>query len=277
MHIGFKHDPDWGPYSPETASDVPTSTDLVVRRFRVPVAHRGMAGKRLAFFSDLHWANHGRERRDRLVNQVNAAAADWIVFGGDLIRFLEHATPAFAILRDLRASLAKVAVLGNRERIHDWFGLDRWHALFREAGFELLVNETWPAPACPALAFTGVDDPRWGQPDLDPAETATTDRFRILVTHSPDVVGHTTGRRLGDLVLAGHTHGGQVRLPLAGALYTSSQYWRQFDRGWRRRRSDGTRLYITAGAGETRAPLLHRRILCPAEMAVIEFTPGTER
>ncbi|OGV68054.1 MAG: hypothetical protein A3K19_27000 [Lentisphaerae bacterium RIFOXYB12_FULL_65_16] len=274
MYIGFKHDPDWLPYAPETPGDASTSSDLAVRQFRLPVAAPALAGKRLLFFSDLHWANQGREHRERLITQINAIAADWIAFGGDLIRFLEFATAAFGILRELRAGLAKLAVLGNRERIHEWFGMDRWHALYREAGFELLVNETWLDPACTAITFTGIDDPRWGHPDLRCAESAPADRFRVLLTHSPDAVGHTTGQRLGDLVLAGHTHGGQIRLPLVGALYTSSGYWRQFDRGWRRRQSDGTQLYVTTGVGETRYPMLERRILCPAEFAVFEFVQG---
>ena len=69
--------------------------------------------------------------------------------------------------------------------------------------------------------------------------------------HSPETIGHTTGHFLGHLVLTGHTHAGQLRIPGFGALYTSTPYGKQFESGWYRRPSDGTWMMVTAGIGQT--------------------------
>ena len=70
------------------------------------------------------------------------------------------------------------------------------------------------------------------------------------------------------MALCGHTHGGQWRLPLAGAIYVPSLYRRRFDRGWFRRDGSGTLMFVSVGAGELS---LHGRFNCPREAAVIEF------
>ena len=95
------------------------------------------------------------------------------------------------------------------------------------------------------------------------------------MTHSPDAAVNAGLCDLGDLVLAGHTHGGQIRLPWFGALYASSRYGRAFDRGWFLRR-DGLRMLVTAGAGETGGGLFRQRLLCPPEIVVLDLSPAAE-
>ncbi len=93
------------------------------------------------------------------------------------------------------------------------------------------------------------------------------DRFALLLYHSPDLMPEAT--ELGvDLYLCGHTHGGQIRLPLLGALITSSEFWRQYDMG--RYEENGTTLYVSRGLGMEGLGAPRARLLSPPE--IIEWT-----
>jgi len=189
-----------------------------------------------------------------------------LLFGGDLCRHLTDLSGALAALGQLRARRGAFAIPGNRERAHSWLPPNFWPTRFAQAGFRFLLNE---AVDLGPLALAGLDDPRHGQPDptvLEPWQNAG--KPLLTLWHSPDGPAGADGQFLGDLVLAGHTHGGQIRLPLIGPLYTSSGYGRQFDCGWFER-TDGTRLCVTTGCGETGTDLFRRRLLCPPEIVVL--------
>ena len=268
----LRYDRDWQRSGLEEEATF-SETTPVVRRFRVPLgAGDKAAGQRLLFFSDLHWCRRDEEGGERLVELINNTKADWIVFGGDLIRHLEHLEAATALLGRLQAGRGKVAVLGNRERHHFWLDLRSWYDRYERCGFRLLVNEPWPTSREGDPVLVGLDDCRHGEPGLDcVAEFADSGRFTVVVTHSPDMVGHSTGSFVGNLVLAGHTHGGQLRIPRLGSVYTASAYWRQFDLGWYRRRSDGARMYVTSGLGETGRGILRCRLCCPREIVLLDL------
>ena len=271
----FCHDPDWI-RQPLGGSSERLDPGLVVRRFTVPLP--GSFGRpfQVALFSDLHWNGEPARRLRRLVEAVNAAAVDVVLFGGDLAAYQSHLPDALRQLAALRARCACLAVRGNRESACAWLQRDFWRQRYASAGFLYLENEVWmPAhdPAAPAIV--GLDDERHGCPDLGAIATAAhSGRTVISLAHNPDVVGYRSATFLGHLVLAGHTHAGQYRVPGYGALFTSSRFGRQFDHGWRQRR-DGTLLYITAGVGETGPGLLRRRIFCPPELVLLTLVGAT--
>jgi len=269
-----KHDRDWRRFNlPGTSASLPA--DLQLRRFCCPLPDASLAGKTLLFFSDIHWCGRNAARLRALVEVVNNLAPDWIVFGGDLIRFMSDVPGVLPYLGDLQAKQGKIAVRGNRESVHYWQPVDFWRKSFAEVGFSMLVNEVLTSAESGGIHFVGLDDLRHGDPDLDLlAQTPATSPAVITVSHTPDTVGHQSERFLGHLVLAGHTHGGQLRIPGVGPLYTSSVYGKQFDRGWFER-VDGTLMYVTAGIGETGRNLLRRRLFCPAEAVLMEFIPVT--
>ncbi|NLF19225.1 MAG: hypothetical protein GX595_18505 [Lentisphaerae bacterium] len=246
--------------------------DLCLRRFDLCLPGLGPEPFTLAFFSDLHWDGQPAARLRRLVEAVNAAAADLVLFGGDLAAYLVDVPSALAQLGGLRARRACLAVRGNRESACAWLGPSFWRERYAEVGFRYLHNELWEDPADPAApVLVGVDDQRHGDPDFQPAaQAAAAGRTVVTLTHNPDAVGHRDGAFLGHLVLSAHTHGGQYRLPGLGALFTSSRFWRQFDRGWRCHRQ-GALLYVTTGAGETGSGLLRRRLCCPPEVVLISL------
>ncbi len=269
----FRHDADWQRVARAgEAVSLAASSRAVARRFAVPCTASGLPGRRLVFVSDLHWCDSDPEGDEGLVAAVNELAADWFVFGGDLIRYVQYVPGAMRLLAGVQARLGKFAVLGNRESTHDWLPAGFWQREYEKAGIMLLVNAVWTGNGDEGLAVAGIDDYRYGVPDLSCLEGAGgSGRFVVLVTHSPDAVGQTTGQAVGDLVLAGHTHGGQIRLPGLGPIYTSSVYGRQFDRGWFLRGSDQARMCVSAGVGCTGWDPLRRRVLCPAEITVLDF------
>jgi predicted MPP superfamily phosphohydrolase len=99
---------------------------------------------------------------------------------------------------------------------------------------------------------------------LDAAVTGIPDDgFRILLAHSPDVIRDVA--RLGvDLMLSGHTHGGQVRFPFIGATVVPSRYGPRYSAG--EYRVEGTTLYVSRGLGTVRLPI---RFLCRPELAIL--------
>jgi predicted MPP superfamily phosphohydrolase len=265
----FSHDPHWV-RQPLSGTRERLDSGLVVQRFAVPLPGSINRPFRVAFFSDLHWDGEPARRLQRLVETVNAAAVDVVLFGGDLGAHLLDLPDALRHLAALQARCARIAVRGNRESACAWLRREFWRERYGQAGFLYLENDIWtPTHEPGAPAFVGVDDERHGDPDLGAAQTAAQGgRTVVTLTHNPDVIGCRSETFLGHLVLSGHTHGGQYRLPGLGALFTSSRFWRQFDHGWRRRR-DGTLLYITSGTGETGYRLLRRRIFCPAELVLL--------
>jgi len=72
------------------------------------------------------------------------------------------------------------------------------------------------------------------------------------------------------LILTGHTHGGQVRIPLFGAVKTSSRFRKRFERGLYRHRKTGTWMFVSSGVGVTGIAM---RLFCPPEALIIEFVP----
>jgi predicted MPP superfamily phosphohydrolase len=94
------------------------------------------------------------------------------------------------------------------------------------------------------------------------------ERFTILLYHSPDLAPDAA--RLGiDLQLSGHTHGGQVRLPLYGALYASSVYGKRFEMGLRR--VGDLHVFVSRGIGMEGMGAPRVRFLCPPEMILWEI------
>jgi predicted MPP superfamily phosphohydrolase len=273
MQFPWKTGSDWLRTRPPGGAAVEDLADFVVRSFALPGAPASLVGQRLLLFSDLHWSKGSDSAAVALVQAVNGLEADWLLFAGDLIRYLEFWEPAAGILNRLRARRGKAAVPGNRERVHGWLSCERWQQLFAETGFRLLLNSVWRPQQSPGLLLAGLDDGRRGTPDLTSlrqADCATAD-LRVLLSHTPDSVARAGPGPFADIVLCGHTHGGQIRVPGLGAVYTSSAYGRYFDHGWYSRRQDGALMYITAGVGVTGRGPLRRRIRCAPELVVLEL------
>ncbi|MBX3201147.1 MAG: metallophosphoesterase [Labilithrix sp.] len=232
-------------------------------RIEVPhhVAHAAVARPLvLAHLSDLH--THGLGRREQRVVEILAhEAPDAIVVTGDLVDDgdLESARPLFG---RLHAPLGVWVVRGNWE---NWRPPANERETIASFGAKLLVNEG--TLLRPDIWLAGLDDPISGAADLDAAlRGAPPTSTKIALFHSPDVFDDIAGRV--DLAFAGHTHGGQVRLPLIGALWTPPGSGRYVD-GWYD--ASDARMLVSRGVGTS---VVDVRFLCPPEVAIVTIAPS---
>ncbi len=230
---------------------------------------------RVAQLSDLHYGPYIHEGSVRAwVRQTQAENPDLIVVTGDVVdkdlkRPLE---PLVAALSGLGAPLGVWACLGNHDNARFRFGALRdLAAALAEAGVTLLIDEGHLVRN--DLYLAGVDDLEVGRPNLEAAlRGAPGDAATLLLCHQPDF--YLRMRVHVDLTLSGHTHGGQVRLPGVGALYTSSCYGERYLEGWAPPPNpDFGKAYVSRGLGVSLLPL---RFNCPAELAVFDITPGEQ-
>ena len=220
----------------------------------------------IVFLSDLHWNGKMTEFYEELITSINALEADWIVFCGDLSVYMDTVESGLKWLSRLKAKCGKLAILGNRESPIFWLGIDYWAKAYEQVGYKLLCNKAHDAGD---LLFYGVDDRRYGTSDWTPLHDDP--RPVISFSHNPDAAaGATDDTFIGDLVLCGHTHGGQLCLPLIGPIYTSSQYGRQFVHGMQQRK-DGTLCLTASGVGESGFGILRHRLCCPREYVYLQI------
>jgi uncharacterized protein len=229
----------------------------VVRSTRVAVAGwpAGAPPLRLLLLSDVHVGGPDMppERLRRIVDQINRLSPDVVLIAGDLVtdkrlatRYYSH-EEAVAPLAGLRPRLATIAVLGNHDH---WRDAAAAHRALAGAGIRVLDNQ---AVQVGPLAVGGLDDDFTDRADL-PATLAALRRLegpRLILSHSPDPFADPAPDVF--LMLAGHTHCGQISLPLVGPLSTMSEYGRRFACGVVR--EGGRTLVVTAGLGTSGIPL----------------------
>lgn len=232
-------------------------SDPVVRRTQValPDWPEGEPPVQVVLISDLHVAGPDMppSRLARIVAQINALEPDLVLIAGDLVSDKRIATRTYTLaeatapLAGLRSHLGTFAVLGNHEH---WRDASEARAALRGTGVTVLDNSA--ARAGP-LAIGGLDDAYTGHDDL-PATLAAMRALpgaRLMLSHSPDPFPDLPADV--PLMLAGHTHCGQIRLPFVGAISTMSRYDERYACG--RINERGRTLVVSAGLGTSILPL----------------------
>jgi predicted MPP superfamily phosphohydrolase len=246
-----------------------TMADPTVQRatLTLPQLPPGTPPIRLALLSDIHVAGPDMppERLARIVAQVNALEPDLVLIAGDLVsekRLATHIyTPAEVVapLGKLEARLGVVAVPGNHDH---WFDMPGLAAELRNHGIVLLANAAHRAGP---LVIGGLDDDYTGRADVD-ATLAAMERqqgAQIVLSHSPDPFATLPGT-VG-LMLAGHTHCGQIAYPWGGAPAHLSDHGDRYGCG--RIDEDGKVLIVGAGLGTSLIPV---RLFTRPEIWLIE-------
>ena len=202
--------------------------DPVVRRtsLTMPDWPAGAPPIRVALLTDIHVAGPDMPpaRLSRIVEKVNRLRPDLVLLGGDFVSDKRTATwrysgrEALAPLARLNAPLGVVSVLGNHDH---WRGRDEIVAALRKARIRVLEND---ALHVGPLSLGGIDDAFIGRDDAVRTAAAMHDLpgSKIVLTHSPDIAPNLPPDVT--LLLAGHTHCGQIRLPLVGAISFMSHY-----------------------------------------------------
>ena len=241
-----------------------------------------LAGRTLLFFSDTHVRNAGLTGFFPGVKQGGGTEwlmkafqelfeaipmPDCILFGGDLAGEASWIGRGLDFLRVLPSGPRKFAVCGNWELRRRWLPAERWRDLFAGAGFRLLLNES--AEAC-GIRFYGLDDAKEGDGLSGEADVPAAENVCIL-SHNPDTAAAMLpAERLrgAPLILCGHTHGGQFRIPGFGAVLTSSRFGKRLEYGVYRHSSTDATMYVSAGIGAT---WFNARICCPPEVLFVNF------
>ena len=239
------------------------------RELRLPRWPAELDGLRVALISDLHTgAPHvDEERIERLVAAVNPRAADLVLLLGDFVdpnvRGGSPVAPEAVARRlgELHAPLGVLAVLGN----HDWrHGGERIPAALRAAGIRVLENEVADLGR---LHVAGVADARTRDADVARTVRAVPAGAPVLLlSHDPDLFPHVPDRVA--LTVSGHTHGGQVAVPVLRRKVIPSRYGERYARG--HVVEGGRHLYVTAGFGTSGWPV---RLFAPAEVVILALRP----
>ncbi len=240
---------------------------------------KALGGRRILFFSDLHirpqtaksfpvkmqW-NGMAAIRDFLLDTIEKYQPDHLFCGGDLMAYACCFPESAELFRSLSCPGLKIAVYGNWDLMRPWLPAREWQRMIGQTGLKLLVNEA--AYDGPMRVF-GLDEVRKGSPEYFRPEPPPA--FECVLVHNPDTIAQTLSSEMLrgiDLILCGHTHGGQIRIPGFGAVMCSSVHWKTFEYGLYRNRKTGTRLLVTAGLGVT---FIRRRIFCPPEAVIIDL------
>lgn len=222
------------------------------------------AGTRLVHFSDVHLGfNKDAHDLARLIKHIKEEKPDLICFTGDIVdSYAEDLTDSVAILAELEAPLGKYAILGN----HDYKNTELLTRLLNESGFRVLRNQSYLIKQGGAvMAVAGLDDMLHGKPDPEAAIQGIPDgTFTVLMMHEPDYADTAEGYPF-HLQLSGHSHGGQIRLPLLGAPFTPYGSQKYID-GLYYTENKAMPVYVNRGFGETMMPL---RFMCRPELTVL--------
>lgn len=240
--------------------------------------------------SDLHMRD-GEQRKAAMLASLFDLHPDLVVITGDFVQTTGDVQFCGEALRGLKAKYGKIGVLGNHD--HYRYG---WRTVFRrtarrpaarpsaanspqdirvaleDAGVSILANshvrlnvhgqDIW---------VIGVDDPYNHLADLPEAlKGVPLGAVKLLLAHSPDIIDQASKAEI-ELVLCGHTHGGQVLLPVVGALVTRTRKPLERPAGVISR--NGTLTHISPGIG---GGTLTLRFCCPPEATLLELRPPTK-
>jgi predicted MPP superfamily phosphohydrolase len=242
---------------------------IVVRHEVLPLsessAQLGDDQIRIVLIADMHLGVYkGKTFLRRVVNKIKKQQPDLVLIAGDFLYELDADDIAswYASLADL--SVPVYAVTGNHDAEHPG---NVPSSVVRDAleslGVECIDNQMETVfVGDTRLRVYGLSDLWEGKMNVDVLRSIEPHDLSVVLVHNPDSVSHFPNH-VADLVLAGHTHGGQVRIPF---LYKQMIPSKQgYDRGWYTK--DDMNIFVTHGLGEVGLPI---RLLAPPEIVVID-------
>jgi predicted MPP superfamily phosphohydrolase len=232
----------------------------------VPGLSRSLEGLRIAHVTDLHLPAC-RSQAEAVVGLLSSEGPDVVLHTGDAVEVPGGLPVLSALAPSLRGTLATAAVLGNWEHRDPRVAAGTTDA-WQRAGVPLLANShTVVRVRDSDLAFVGFADLLMAQPDLDAARRdLPAGALEVWVGHEPELADRrpeTVPRPA--LFLAGHTHGGQIRLPGLPAITPPGSG--RYIEGWYR--DAAVPLYVSRGIGMAE---IRARFRCPPELPVFRLT-----
>jgi predicted MPP superfamily phosphohydrolase len=234
---------------------------FIITRVKKALSKSPTAWLKAVYIADLH---AGKSKPvswyKKVFAAINELGADMLLVGGDMVVADSSYLDKLDGLSEMKFAYGKYYILGN----HDYLDspsevtkqMDEW-------GFVNLVNKSKDIKFQGLdLQLAGLDDTLYGQIKIPVRNSQAP---FVLLGHEPDVLLEMHEGQ-ADLVLCGHTHGGQIRLPFIGSLVVPSKLGRRADLG--HRIINGIPTFVTRGLGEV---LCRARLLCPPEIVVLEL------
>jgi predicted MPP superfamily phosphohydrolase len=213
---------------------------------------------RIAHLTDLHTKGMGKLEY-QLHRQLAIELPDMIFITGDLSTPRGTLAGYKSVLAKLKAPKGVFFVNGNWEY---WEPILELKYLLKEAGIVDLTNQILQVEN--NLWVIGFDDSEVGKPSLDILEQLPKDGTTLGLFHSPNYFDKIAG--LINISFAGHSHGGQVRIPFAGHAWVPTGTG-NYVQGWYQK--NGSKLFVSRGIGTSIIPL---RINCPPELAIVDIS-----
>lgn len=237
-----------------------------IEPYRIKVNEHTMNEKRkdtnelkIVQISDLHIKDDFTYKNlDKVVDEVNSLDPDIVVFTGDLYdNYAKYNDDEniIAELQKINAKYGKIASWGNRD--YGGGAVRKYGTIMEQSGFVLLKNEHWQVTLenGRGILFTGLDDSMLGIPYMPDATETYDPDYKILLTHEPDAVKDYLDHDY-DMVLSGHSHGGQVNIPFLPAVnkkaVSATGLASEYNRGMYILNNDAkSKLYVNTGIGTT--------------------------
>ncbi|TGE38879.1 metallophosphoesterase [Desulfosporosinus fructosivorans] len=225
---------------------------IAVKRYTIAISKlpTEFQGFTILHLTDLHSKDYG-DAQKHLIELINRQQFDAVAITGDLVdKSNSIMEPAIALVKGLQ-SKPVFFVPGN----HEWWTNYQIKSPLEDHGVHILENRHFKYHIGSShIWIMGVDDPYLGRDKLNMALADVTDSMpKVLLAHAPNIFSKAVEAN-ADLVLVGHTHGGQVRLPLIGAVVAPGEgLFPEFDYG--QFTSGSTNMIINGGLGESVLPI----------------------
>lgn len=255
--------------------------EVAINRVSVPLVGLPpeLEGLKIALMADWHCGPYNRpDYLRKAVDLCNGCRPDLILLPGDFVSYKwEYGHEAAELLAKLKPEIpgGLFATWGNHDR---WHNLADHPEVITGAGVRLLNGEKLQltsrrdlesSPTGTGLWIAGVDDLWTSHPDIGAVLTGIPKgQPRIVMCHNPDVAEKQPTNDV-DLMVSGHTHGGQIRLPLYGPPLVPSSYGRKYAQGWVD--GPGYPVFVTCGVGVGGIPV---RLGVPPEVVLLELHAG---
>jgi predicted MPP superfamily phosphohydrolase len=250
-------------------------TRLRVCHYDAPIRDlpREFDGLRIAHVSDTHYGPFMSHRYlQRAMEETNALRPNFVALTGDYVHFRpESVQRGIGVFGYLESRWGAVAVLGNHDH---WEGADACRAVFSDLSIPVIGNSrkyltpegfTDDPNGAPALCIAGLGDLWEDRVSFEDALGGVDPAMpRLVLSHNPDTAEMPELRQRIDLMLAGHTHGGQVRFPVIGAPAHVSRYGDKYLGGWCE--GPACPLVVSRGVGIAGVPM---RMGVPPEVGLI--------
>ena len=230
---------------------------------------------KIIHITDLHIKKFGYLERI-LIDNINQLMPDLLFVTGDFIKNNNGIEPCAEFFKRIKPKYGIYGVLGNNDYKQFFIisiDTDKLKKSLSDVGVKLLFNESYTVNIDGVhINILGIEDSMYGKPDISNIINKDTNGYtNILLSHSPSVIKYLNGYK-PDLILTGHTHGGQVRLPFIEYLWTPLPLNspRKYSRGLFE--VNKTKMYVNQGIGTNLFPM---RFLCPPEISIIKLSSNS--